>query len=114
MRASTLGCRFLDRCGCRLGVEISFKDMCILAAVLTVDAEVSLPVDAEIEPQKWRFVARSQNPSSPSIMELASVTAASYFSLASVACICLHATLSQELSTPSAAVTAGVESCCVE
>ena len=44
MRASTLSCRFLDRCGCRLGVEISFKDMCILAAVLrlTVDAEVSL------------------------------------------------------------------------
>ena len=42
MRASTLGCRFLDRCGCRLGVEISFKDMCILAAVLTVDAELSL------------------------------------------------------------------------
>ena len=40
MRASTLGCRFLDRCGCRLGVEISFKDICILAAVLTVDAEV--------------------------------------------------------------------------
>eukprot|EP00964_Phaeocystis_antarctica_P064697 scaffold38950_cov68-Phaeocystis_antarctica.AAC.2 len=40
MRASTLGCRFLDRCGCRLGVEISFKDMCILAAVLTVDAEL--------------------------------------------------------------------------
>ena len=34
MRASTLGCRFLDRCGCRLGVEISFKDICILAAVL--------------------------------------------------------------------------------
>ena len=23
MRASTLGCRFLDRCGCRLGVSLS-------------------------------------------------------------------------------------------
>ena len=44
MRASTVGSRFLDtcRCGDSLGVEISFKDICILAAVLTVDAEVSL------------------------------------------------------------------------
>ena len=42
MRASTVRCRVLDRCGDSLGVEISFKDMCILAAVLTVDAEVSL------------------------------------------------------------------------
>ena len=42
MRASTVGSRFLDRCGDSLGVEISFQDMCILAAVLTVDAEVSL------------------------------------------------------------------------
>ena len=30
MRASTLGCRFLDRCGDSLGVESSFKDICIL------------------------------------------------------------------------------------
>ena len=29
MRASTVGSRFLDRCGDSLGVEISFKDMCI-------------------------------------------------------------------------------------
>ena len=47
MRASTVGSRFLDRCGDSLGVEISFKDMCILAAVFSlvdssVDAEVSL------------------------------------------------------------------------
>ena len=34
MRASTVRCRFLDRCGDRLGVESSFKDICILAAVL--------------------------------------------------------------------------------
>ena len=34
MRASTVGSRFLDRCGDSLGVEISFKDICILAAVL--------------------------------------------------------------------------------
>ena len=34
MRASTVRCRFLDRCGHSLGVEISFKDICILAAVL--------------------------------------------------------------------------------
>ena len=41
MRASTLGCRFLDSCGdslgvessFSLGVESSFKDTCILAAV---------------------------------------------------------------------------------
>ena len=33
MRASTVRCRFLDRCGDSLGVEISFKDICILAAV---------------------------------------------------------------------------------
>ena len=26
MRASTVRCRFLDRCGHSLGVEISFKD----------------------------------------------------------------------------------------
>ena len=43
MRASTVRCRFLDRRGDSLGVESSFKDICILAAVLnTVDAEVSL------------------------------------------------------------------------
>ena len=41
MRASTVGSRFLDRCGDSLGVESSFKkDICMLAAVLTVDAEV--------------------------------------------------------------------------
>ena len=34
MRASTVRSRFLDRCGHSLGVEISFKDICILAAVL--------------------------------------------------------------------------------
>ena len=34
MRASTVRCRFLDRCGDSLGVESSFKDICILAAVL--------------------------------------------------------------------------------
>ena len=34
MRASTVRSRFLDRCGDSLGVEISFKDICILAAVL--------------------------------------------------------------------------------
>jgi len=33
MRASTVRCRVLDRCGDSLGVEISFKDICILAAV---------------------------------------------------------------------------------
>ena len=33
MRASTVRCRVLDRCGDSLGVEISFKDVCILAAV---------------------------------------------------------------------------------
>ena len=31
MRASTVGCRVLDRCGDSLGVESSFKDICILA-----------------------------------------------------------------------------------
>ena len=34
MRASTVRCRFLDRCGDSLGVESSFKDICLLAAVL--------------------------------------------------------------------------------
>ena len=34
MRASTVRCRFLDRCGDSLGVESSFKVVCILAAVL--------------------------------------------------------------------------------
>ena len=34
MRASTVRCRVLDRCGDSLGVETSFKDICILAAVL--------------------------------------------------------------------------------
>ena len=34
MRASTVRSRFLDRCGDSFGVEISFKDICILAAVL--------------------------------------------------------------------------------
>ena len=34
MRANTVRSRFLDRCGDSLGVEISFKDICILAAVL--------------------------------------------------------------------------------
>ena len=33
MRASTVGCRVLDRCG-SLGVESSLKDIYILAAVL--------------------------------------------------------------------------------
>jgi len=60
MRASTLGCRFLDRCGCRLGVEISFKDMCILAAVLTVDAEVSL---GRIYEQVWAVFTSKFAPS---------------------------------------------------
>ena len=32
MRASTVRSRFLDRCGDSFGVEISFKDICILAA----------------------------------------------------------------------------------
>ena len=34
MRASTVRCRFSDRCGDSLGVESAFKDLCILAAVL--------------------------------------------------------------------------------
>ena len=34
MRASTVRCRVLDRCGDSLGVETSLKDECILAAVL--------------------------------------------------------------------------------
>ena len=40
MRASTLGCRFLDSCGDSLGVESSFKDICILYSqrFRTVDA----------------------------------------------------------------------------
>ena len=45
MRASTESVRrrFLDRCGDRLGVEASFKDICILAAILnSIGAEVSL------------------------------------------------------------------------
>ena len=42
MRASTVGSRFLDRCGDSLGVEISYKDICILAAVLNSRFEVSL------------------------------------------------------------------------
>eukprot|EP00964_Phaeocystis_antarctica_P006188 scaffold3367_cov52-Phaeocystis_antarctica.AAC.4 len=36
---SVVESRSVRGCGCRLGVEISFKDICILAAVLTVDAE---------------------------------------------------------------------------
>ena len=34
MRASTVRSRFLDRCGDSFGVDLSFKDICILAAVL--------------------------------------------------------------------------------
>ena len=34
MRASTVRSRVLDRCGDCLGVESSFKDICILAAVM--------------------------------------------------------------------------------
>ena len=61
MRASTLGCRFLDRCGCRLGVEISFKDICILAAVLTVDAEVLTEVMLVITPHRTQvFLYRDE------------------------------------------------------
>ena len=60
MRASTLGCRFSDRCGYAVGVEISFKDMCILAAVLTVDAEVSL---GRIYEQVWAVFTSKFAPS---------------------------------------------------
>ena len=44
MRASTVGCRVLDRCGDSLGVETSLKDIRILAAVLNsrCRCEVSL------------------------------------------------------------------------
>ena len=42
MRASTVRCRFSDRCGDSLGVESAFKDLCILAAVLNRGADVSL------------------------------------------------------------------------
>ena len=61
MRASTVGSRFLDRCGDSLGVEISFKDICILAAVLnTVDAEVSL---GRIYEQVWAVFTSKFAPS---------------------------------------------------
>ena len=30
MRASTVGCRVLDRCGDSLGVETSLKDRCVV------------------------------------------------------------------------------------
>ena len=43
-----------------MGVEISFKDMCILAAVLTVDAEVSL---GRIYEQVWAVFTSKFAPS---------------------------------------------------
>ena len=48
MRASTVRGRFLDRCGDSLGVESSFKDICILAAVLNSRCEATFAVSLQV------------------------------------------------------------------
>jgi len=40
MRASTVRCRVLDRCGDSLGVEISFKDVCLACRKFLYFAEM--------------------------------------------------------------------------